>query len=339
MIDFSVATQGFIVPGHLPGALMLLAALILEPWLGEARGILARLPHPVRVMGAAVAVLERKLNREERSPATRRGRGIIVVILVAGVAAGCGAAVHGLAMTLPGGFLLEIAAIITLVAQRSLFQHVARVGTALARHGLEAGREQVSHIVGRDVRELDAHAVARAAIESCAENFSDAVVAPAFWYLLLGLPGMMAYKAVNTLDSMIGHRSRRYQAFGWAAARLDDVMNLLPARLAGVYLAAAAAVVPHASLPRSLTVMWRDASKHRSPNAGWPEAAMAGALGLALAGPRRYPGYVVDDPWVGEGTARATAVDVNRALRVFCIGCGINALVVAAVGGAVMIFA
>ena len=222
-------------------------------------------------------------------------------------------AVTWLAALVPFGWLAELALIVSLLAQRSLYSHVRRVGVALQEKGLDAGRAQVAHIVGRDVRTLDDHGVARAAIESCAENFSDAVVAPVFWYVLFGLPGMLAYKAVNTMDSMVGYRSERYLAFGWAAARLDDAANLVPARLAGCCWAAPLGRCPTRS-PARVAHMLRQAGTHRSPNAGWPEAAMAGALGLALSGPRRYPGLVVDDPWIGDGTARARPRDVMRAL-------------------------
>jgi adenosylcobinamide-phosphate synthase len=311
--------------------LLLLTALALEPLLGEAWGLLAKLPHPVRLIGASVAWLDRKLNREGRSEAERRRRGILVVIVVCTLSAVLAAGAAWLPRQVPFGWLLELALMIALLAQRSLFQHVRLVGEALRSDDLEAGRAQVADIVGRDVRQLDEHGIARAAIESCAENFSDAVVAPAFWYILLGLPGMLVYKAVNTMDSMIGHRSHRYRAFGWAAARLDDVANLIPARLAGLYLACAAIGVPGADAARGLRTMIEDGGKHRSPNAGWPEAAMAGALGLLLAGPRRYSGVVVDDPWIGAGRARATARDVTRALSLFAAACVINGFAVAAV--------
>jgi adenosylcobinamide-phosphate synthase len=305
-------------------------ALALEPLLGQARGPFAKLPHPVRLIGGLVALLDRKLNREDRSETDRRGRGILLVLFVCLFAASTGAAVTWLSRHVPFGWLLELALMISLLAQRSLFRHVWRVGEALREGGIDVGRAQVKHIVGRDVRGLDDHGIARAAIESCAENFSDAVVAPTLWYVLFGVPGMLVYKAVNTMDSMIGYRSERYRAFGWAAARLDDVVNLIPARLAGLYLAAAAFALPDADPARGLRTMIEDAGKHRSPNAGWPEAAMAGALGLSLAGPRRYPGVVVDDPWIGDGTALATARDVMRALSLFAAACVINGLAVAA---------
>ena len=316
--------------------LLLLLGMALEPVLGEARGPLARLPHPVRTIGGLVAVLDRKLNRDERSFADRRLRGVLVTALVASIAAAAGWAITWAGTQVPFGWLLELAAIISLLAQRSLFRHVRAVTLALSERGLEAGRAEVANIVGRDVRQLDEHGVARAAIESCAENFSDGVVAPVFWYVLFGLPGMLAYKAVNTMDSMLGYRNERYLAFGWASARLDDAANLIPARISGMLLTSAAALVPETDASRGFRTMLRDARLHRSPNAGWPEAAMAGALGLSLAGPRRYPGLVVNDPWIGSGTARATARDVARALSLFAVACALNGSIVAVLTAARM---
>jgi adenosylcobinamide-phosphate synthase len=171
---------------------------------------------------------------------------------------------------------------------------------------------------------LDDHGVARASIESMAENFSDGVVAPVFWTILFGLPGLFVYKTANTLDSMVGHLSPRYRSFGWAAARLDDVLNFIPARLSGLLLAVAAGLTPQARAGAALRIMRRDAGKHRSPNAGWPEAAIAGALGLALAGPRRYPDRIVEDPWIGDGRARVTSADIYRALLIYVIACGLQ---------------
>jgi adenosylcobinamide-phosphate synthase len=216
-----------------------------------------------------------------------------------------------------------------LLAQRSLYDHVARVSHGFAEGGVDGARRAVSMIVGRDPESLDEAGICRAAIESAAENFSDGVVAPVFWFVLFGLPGLVIYKAVNTADSMIGHRSPRHLAFGWASARLDDLLNLAPARLAGL-LVALGAIAVRASPMEALAVMWRDARLHRSPNAGWPEAAMAGALGLALAGPRRYASGVVDDPYLNaEGRQEAKPQDIDRALTVMLAACGFGwALVV-----------
>src|SRR5215470_17443950 len=219
------------------------------------------------------------------------------------------------------GAAFEAVTISVLVAQRSLYEHVAAVAAALASDGVVGGRAAVRHIVGRDPASLDAHGVARAAIESLAENFGDGVVAPVFWYLLLGLPGLFAYKMANTLDSMIGHRTPRYRAFGWAAARVDDVLNTVPAPLSGLLLAVAAAFTKNSRPGRAVAVMVRDGRKHHSPNAGWPESAMAGALGLALAGPRQYPEGPVADPWLGDGSARAGVPDIVRGLQLYRIAC------------------
>jgi len=202
------------------------------------------------------------------------------------------------------------------------------VARGLRQGGLPAGRAAVAHIVGRDPNSLDEHGVARAALESLFENFADGVVAPAFWYVIAGLPGLFVCKAVNTLDSMIGHRSPRYRAFGAAAAHLDTALNFIPARLAGVIIAAAAAFAPTAAPLAAFRVMFRDAAKHRSVNAGWPEGAAAGALKLALAGPRRYGRELVDDAWIGDGRRGADAADIRRGLFLFVMACLIHAMLV-----------
>ncbi|HTV87496.1 MAG TPA: adenosylcobinamide-phosphate synthase CbiB [Stellaceae bacterium] len=295
--------------------LLLLAGLAFDALFGDMPAVFAVLPHPVVLAGRAVAFFDRKLNRPQRGATQRRLRGAITVVVLVGAAAAIGWVAQAILQSGILGAAVEAVAVGTLLAQQSLYRHVAAVETALRRGGVSAGRAAVSHIVGRDPSRLDAAGVARAAIESLAENFSDAVVAPAFWFLLLGLPGLCAYKTANTLDSMIGHRSPRHLAFGWAAARFDDVANLAPARLSGLLLAGAAAFAARARSGRAAVVMLRDARKHASPNAGWPEAAMAGALGLALAGPRHYADGLVNDPWLGDGTPQATAADVARALQ------------------------
>jgi adenosylcobinamide-phosphate synthase len=204
-----------------------------------------------------------------------------------------------------------------LIAQRSLHQHVSDVATALENGGIDAGRVAVGKIVGRDTAALDTAGIARAAIESLAENFSDGVVAPVFWLAIAGLPGAALYKAINTADSMIGHRTLRHEAFGWAAARLDDLVNLPASRLSALLLVGAAALRRDAAPAVAWRAVRRDASRHRSPNAGYPEAAMAGALGLALAGPRVYGGVTVDDATMGDGRRDVTAADIRRALGLY----------------------
>jgi adenosylcobinamide-phosphate synthase len=301
--------------------LVLAAALLLDAFFGEFPLLFRLLPHPVALVGRAIAALDRRLNRETRPERDRFVRGIVTVLLLGLAAIGAGLVVAWFCHVVGYGWALETLIVAVLLAQRSLFDHVASVERALSVRGLAAGRDAVRHIVGRDPASLDGHGVARAAIESLAENFSDGVVAPALWYALLGLPGLFLYKTVNTLDSMIGHRSQKYRAFGWAAARLDDVMNFIPARLSGLALALAGLLLPGTKSADAVAAMIRDAGKHRSVNAGWPEAAMAGALGLALAGPRRYGGTVVEDAWIGSGRARAMPADIGRALALYVVAC------------------
>src|SRR5271170_4166284 len=250
--------------------LLLTAGLAIDACLGDMPALFARVPHPVVLAGRAVAFFDRRLNREIRPEASRRVRGIITVVLLVGGAGALGLAIKRICGGSLAGAAIEIVLIAVLVAQRGLYEHVAAVARVLDWGGLIAGRDAVRHIVGRDPMSLDASGIARAAIESLAENFSDGVVAPAFWYLLLGLPGLFAYKMANTLDSMIGHRSARYRSFGWAAARFDDLLNLVPAPLSGVLLAGAALFAGEARPLHAFAVMLRDGRKHHSPNAGWP---------------------------------------------------------------------
>jgi len=314
-------TVSLILPDLHDPFLLLLAGLAIDAAFGDMPAVFAYVPHPIVLAGRAIGFFEKKLNRPNRSERSRCERGVVTVIVLAGAAAGLGGALHWLGRGSLLGAAVEALAIAILVAQRSLFEHVAAVGAALASGGLPAGRRAVSHIVGRDPMRLDAPGVARAALESLAENFGDGVVAPVFWYLVLGLPGLFAYKMANTLDSMIGHRSERYRSFGWAAARFDDLLNLLPALLSGLLLAAAALFAGQTLPGRAFAVMLRDGRKHHSPNAGWPEAAMAGALGLALAGPRSYAEGEVRDPWLGDGTPNATPSDILRGLRLYVLAC------------------
>ena len=288
--------------------LALLVALLLDRALGDPPWLWSRLPHPVVVIGRAIAGLERRLLDPSAEAERKRRAGTHTTVIVVG---GCAAA-GWLAQTMlkvPGEALWLGLLMCPLIADRSLHLHVDAVAKGLDQD-LAAGRAAVRHVVGRDPESLDGAGVARAAIESAAENFSDGVVAPALFAALFGLPGILAYKAINTLDSMIGHRNARYLDFGRRAARLDDLVNWPAARLAGglLVLAAGSCAGP------AWRAMRRDAPKHRSPNAGWPEAAVAGALGLRLAGPRRYAGRVVDDAWMGDGRAVAAPEDIRRAL-------------------------
>ncbi len=303
---------------------VLLAALMIDAAFGDPVALYRIIPHPVAGLGNLIAAIERKANDESADDGVRVRAGAATVAVVVALAAAAGWGAAWLFHLAPGGWLLEALCASGLIAFRGLYDHVRRVADAMAR-GTDAARDAVSHIVGRDPESLDDAGIARAAIESAAENFSDGVVAPVFWYAVFGLPGMAAYKAINTLDSMIGHRTQRYTLFGRAAARLDDAANWLPARIAGALIAGAAG----RRLPAAWRAMMRDAPRHRSPNAGWQEAAMAGALGLALAGPRRYGGEMVDDAWMGDGRRDAKSGDVRRALRVYVRAGALLAVVVA----------
>lgn len=295
------------------GPTILLMALALDALLGEPRRIWDRWRHPAVLMGRAVGWLDQRLNQGDH----RRLAGIgAVALLVAGAAL-----IGWIIAILPDGGVLEAVAAAILLAQRSLVDHVAAVAQAL-RTGLDEGRRTVARIVGRDTAAMTEPEVARAAIESAAENLSDGVVAPAFWFLIGGLPGLLLYKAVNTADSMIGHRTPRYEKFGWAAARLDDVLNWVPARLTALLIA-----VAH-GWPDPRPIL-RDAPLHRSPNAGWPEAAMACVLDVALSGPRSYHGQRRDYPFVNAGGRHAIgAAEIDGAVAALWRGWGLMAGIV-----------
>jgi adenosylcobinamide-phosphate synthase len=254
---------------------------------------------------------------------------MVALAVLTGMTGALAIALHMLFALHPLGLAAEIVLAATLLAQRSLFDHVRRVRDAFRDGGLPAARKAVSMIVGRDPDALDEAGVCRAAIETTAENFSDGVTAPAFWYLIAGLPGIVIFKAVNTADSMIGHRTPRHEAFGWAAARLDDGLNIVPARLSGLILVVAA-MLTGADARGAWRAMWRDAGRHRSPNAGWSEAAMGGALGLALAGPRQYASGLVEDVWMNAGCSPdARPGDIARALRLFAAACAVQIVIIA----------
>ena len=303
-------------------ALSLLFALALDGLFGEPDWLWRRLPHPIVLMGRLIAVTEQRLNRANVSAWRRRAHGIMALGGWIAIAVIPGLVLAELSKVFSVLMILEVILVAILLAQRSLYEHVNAVRIAFDQTGLAGARHAVSMIVGRNPETLDAAAVCRASIESAAENFSDGVVAPAFWYLVAGLPGILAYKMINTADSMIGHRTPRYEAFGWASARLDDVANLAPARLCAVFIAIAAPFAGFSGRGAAMSV-WCDAGKHRSPNAGWPEAAMAGALGLALAGPRTYGAETIADAWMNRtGRQNATPADIARALRLMR-ACGI----------------
>lgn len=282
-------------------ATLLIPALLLDAAFGEPKAIWDRYPHPAVLMGRAVAAMETRLNHGEN----RRAKGTLAMAALGLAALALGWIIHNI----PDFGVLEVLIAAILIAQRSLVDHVRAVADAL-RISLGDGRRSVARIVGRDTAQMDEAAVSRAAIESAAENLSDGIIAPALWFLIAGLPGLLLYKITNTADSMIGHRTPRYEEFGWAAARFDDLLNLIPARLTAALIA-----VTHARMDATKTIL-RDAPLHRSPNAGWPEAAMAVVLNLALSGPRSYNGEMRDFPYVyPEGRRTAGPADIDAATR------------------------
>ncbi len=301
-----------------------LIAVALEAIVGYPDAVYRAIGHPVTWIGRLIAWCDATWNSPDQSADERRLWGVATLALLVVVSFLVGRVLEQL---LPMVLCAVIAS--SLLAQRSLYRHVADVAEALETGGLTAGRKAVSMIVGRDPEQLDEAGVGRAAIESLAENFSDGIVAPLFWLAVLGMPGGIAYKAVNTADSMIGHKSEKYLAFGWASARFDDLVNLPASRLAALWLIAAAGFLPGGSPQRAWATVRRDARFHRSPNAGWPEAAMAGALGLKLNGPRIYDGEIVDDPYMGDGRSAVTMADIRAALKLYRIACGLQIAVLA----------
>ncbi len=308
--------------------LIILVALVIDAISGDPAWLYKRIPHPVALVGNGIEKFDRQFNRGSNRLGSFLGGLGLTIFLIATVAA-IGLLLEQWLSSYRYGWIFEALLASTLIAFRGLYVGVVTVARAL-EIGIEHARGAVSHLVGRDCQALDQAGVARAAVESTAENFSDGVVAPVFWFVLFGLPGILAYKTVNTLDSMLGHRDARYEYFGKAAARIDDAANWLPARLSAFVFIAAALFTPRASARRAWQCAWRDAGSHRSINAGWPEAAVAGAMGFSLAGPRRYQGEIVDDAWMGGGRGELSAYDVHATLRLYITAGGLLGLALAA---------
>lgn len=287
-------------------------AMLVERYAGYPKAVFETISHPVVWIGRLIGWLDASLNRPEAPAQEGRLRGVIALIAIMAAAFLPAWFVADILSRLRGGWVLEALLATSLIAQKSMRDHVRDVYDALGR-SLDEARRAVSLIVGRDPNQLDHSGVAKAALESLAENTSDGIVAPVLWYALLGLPGIAVYKAINTADSMIGHKSDRYLNFGWAAARLDDLVNLPASRLTGFLFAAA----HPARFSAIVDVMRRDAPKHQSPNAGWPEAALAAALGLRFGGPRSYGGETVELPYMGEGADAMTRDDIRRGLKIY----------------------
>ena len=310
-----------------------LVAIATEAMIGYPNAVYRLVGHPVTWIGKLITWCDEAWNSGARSSRQRRLYGVVALIVLLTAALLSGLVIAGvLGRLFPGIVALILCGMLasTLLAQRSLDAHVLDVAKGLETEGLPGGRLAVAHIVGRETKSLDEAAICRAAIESLAENFSDGVVAPLFWMVVAGLPGALAYKAINTADSMIGHRTPRHEAFGYASAKVDDVVNLPASRVAALWIALAAWLHDDADVRRALETVRKDAHRHRSPNAGWPEAAMAGALGLKLSGPRVYHGALTDEDWIGEGREEASAADIRRALGVYKTACTLQ---IAALGG------
>lgn len=297
-------------------------ALVVDAVVGDPPWLWRRMPHPVVWIGQAVKFLDEKLNREDLSPTQRKILGIVTILFVVSLAIVVGWSLEALFLSFAFGWIGIVVIAAILLAGRSLYDHVAAVANAVETGGIDAARSEIAKIVGRDPEQLDESGLSRAAIESAAENFSDGLVAPALWFAVLGLPGLLAYKAINTADSMIGYRSPKYRDFGWAAARLDDVVNWPAARISSL-LIGIAAPLGGGSFWKSLQAIRADARKHRSPNAGWPEASMAAALGVSLSGPRIYEGAARNDPYINAEGREPNVLDVRKAIRVY-IGAWLN---------------
>jgi len=292
-------------------------ALLIELTIGYPDWLARLIGHPVTWMGRLISWFDRRLNRDSATPEARHRAGAVALLAVLVIVGAVSFLIEHSLIILPFGILVLAVIASTLLAQRSLFVHIARVADALEEGDIAASREAVARVVGRDTAELDEAGIARAAIETLAENFSDGVVAPSFWMVIAGLPGAALYKAINTADSMIGYRNERYRDFGRTVAKLDDLVNLPASRLSALLIVASAYFTRGASASSGWKAMQRDASRHASPNAGYPEAAMAGALGLALGGPRSYEGAEHDGAWMGDGRSEVKASDIHAALRLY----------------------
>jgi adenosylcobinamide-phosphate synthase len=300
---------------------VLLAALLLDAVLAGIPGLRQAFRVPEAALGAMMSWFDRRLNRARRSVASRVVRGTVGVLIIATLAFAAGYLIADLARSAPYGWIAEIVVVAALLAQRSAFDAARRVARMLKTRGVEVGRETLARSAPYDTGALDENAVARGAIEGCAERFCDGVIGPALWYLVLGLPGIFVYRAISAAARRVGHATPHYAAFGAATTWLDKLANIAPAPVAGMILTIAAAFVPGANPLRALSTMARDSRNRGAPGAGWTESAVAGALGLSLAGPRRYRGEVVRGPWIGDGRARATPADITRAVYLFAVAC------------------
>ena len=300
----------------LDSSLQTALAVFIERWLGYPKFLFVLFGHPVQWMGSLITYLDTQFNTTPHIKNMSRVNGLLALFLLIFAVWCVSAILHLICQAIPYGFVLNALFASTLIAQKSLRDHVKKVSVALG-HSVAQGRVAVSEIVGRDTQGLDASGIVKATLESLAENTADGIVAPVFWYALFGLPGLAIYKAINTADSMIGHKSFQYRHFGWAAAKLDDLVNLPASRITALLFAGGAWFKGTRHAKAALKTAWRDAGKHRSPNAGWPEAAMAGALGLRFGGPRTYDGEFLKLPYMGDGRDHFLRTDIDVALKLY----------------------
>ncbi len=291
-------------------------AMVIEYFVGYPQSLQRAIGHPVEWIGKLIAYLDEGLNDPDSEAGDQRNHGIFAVVAFC-IAVGVPTfLVEKILLSFHYGWIVNILLATAFIAQKSLRDHVTAVARTLPQSILSA-RAEVAKIVGRDPTTLDESGIAKAALESLAENTADGITAPVLWFAVAGLPGIVIYKAINTADSMIGHKSEKYLHFGWAAAKLDDLVNLPASRLTGLMFAAAALFKSKTRAQSALNAMWRDAGKHQSPNAGWPEAAMAGALDLKFGGPRQYDGEMVQLPYMGDGRAQMNALDIDKGLELY----------------------
>lgn len=310
---------------------LLFCAIVLDLLVGDPDWIWRKIPHPVVYFGAAISFADRHLNQVSDGKDIQKGKGIAAIICLLLLSLLLGYILNAVLSKIGlGGFIIEVVIVSILIAQKSMSDHIKRIYQPLQQGDLEKAKQAVSMIVGRDTQQMNVGDVSRASIESLSENFSDGVVAPVFWYAIFGLPGIFAYKMLNTADSMIGHRTIKYNDFGWASAKIDDLANGIPARLSAFFIAVSAfLIINFTACMRSFKTMMTDARLHKSPNAGWPESAMAGALDIALAGPRVYAEYQVNDAYLNaSGRLNATTDDLSLALKIFRIACVFEALII-----------
>ncbi|MBO6918351.1 MAG: cobalamin biosynthesis protein [Rhizobiaceae bacterium] len=311
--------------------LILLLAIILDMVVGDPDWLWRKFPHPVVGFGKVISILDQRLNRIRDNRQMRKKLGILALAIMLLLALVAGLLLVGLFGQLGLiGFAIEIVMVAVLIAQKSMSDHINAIIEPLSTGDIEGARTAVSMIVGRQTAEMETSDVTRSSIESLAENFSDGVVAPIFWYAILGLPGILMYKMLNTADSMIGHKTVEHEDFGWASAKLDDVANCLPARISALLIAMAALIsLGVQSFKNAIWTVLNNASLHRSPNAGWPETAMAGALGIVLSGPRTYNGKITHEPYLNPtGRLKLTHLDLEAASKLFWLACVIEAVIV-----------